>query len=797
MSVGASQIGNNSMLIKKYLPLIIILACIFKALFPNNAFATCELSEEDYKDALGLLVIAGPIRKANEINYEAATRDAIKAGEIGSLFIPNEYWKSLGYSKKDNKTDGKLSKAKRELAKIIDAYKDVSPSGAGKNPSECVKAAFKNPIIFADYENYRSNSFFELSDVMPSAIDFITLASLRDPIVMEQEGKRIGGQLKWLGVNAIFGPNVDLDTQVIADDYTAYNTRMLGELPGLTGELSDSYARGLKKAGMLVIAKHFPGYGGATQSTHSYNLPIIQSDYLKKSLIPYKTIESNIHGIMTTHIRLNDLANKDVFTINKEAIDFFLKNNQTSSLGNTKLIITDDLQMKSSRLANCIYFQKPCPQKLIDELKNCNKDEDGKNSSNLDECLYTNKYGDWHKYIKETISAGHDMVLIRNLQAVGNSALTPTRIISYLRREFEIDLTFRNRAINSIKKIINGKSEIKDIYLIDQEKSDFKKTVYSRSMTIIKGDGYTPEKIKNERFFIFCRSWMCNSFSNYAQKSPDRMTISEVADEPNRIDRARYSKELSDAMESGTTTVVFTIGESKPIETELFFEAIKAPNKSTNIVAFLHSNPRLLESKLRLDNEAASEIENRENLYILGNFSQDPASNDADLQYLLDENSSPQMIQQLPVRFLSYIPSLDETKKTNGSSDNKIIIDHTEEQIHACRTRVSQKAKLRFDSFLTTIKWITFTSIFIALFTLIEKYRQLPNIDLSNTDTWETIKLTLEKHLITNTKMILNNWRNEPLLATLTIILTASFIILFFQTELNLYFIEHYVSTCE
>ena len=65
--------------------------------------------------------------------------------------------------------------------------------------------------------------------------------------------------------------------------------------------------KGLQAAGIMAVAKHFPGHGD-TQTDSHYGLPIIEHDRARLDsieLYPFrKLIQEDIDGIMMAHINV-------------------------------------------------------------------------------------------------------------------------------------------------------------------------------------------------------------------------------------------------------------------------------------------------------------------------------------------------------------------------------------------------------------------------------------------------------------------------------------------------------------
>lgn len=130
----------------------------------------------------------------------------------------------------------------------------------------------------------------------------------------QEVGQVRGSEISALGFNLFLGPSLDvLETPVEAG--SDLGTRVFGGDPFWVGEMGRAYVRGLHRGSagrMLVIAKHFPGAGGADR------LPQVEVSTVRKSFeqlkqvefAPFFTVTGNaaqtdevVDGLLVSHIR--------------------------------------------------------------------------------------------------------------------------------------------------------------------------------------------------------------------------------------------------------------------------------------------------------------------------------------------------------------------------------------------------------------------------------------------------------------------------------------------------------------
>jgi beta-N-acetylhexosaminidase len=137
----------------------------------------------------------------------------------------------------------------------------------------------------------------------------ITLGATKDPEVVERMGYEIGLQCKRLGIHINFSPVVDINSN---PQNPIINFRSFGQSKENVTILAQAYAKGMKKAGIMACAKHFPGHGDTDADSH-LSMPVL--DHSRKHLeehemYPFRQlIADSIAGIMTGHLYVPNLDN--------------------------------------------------------------------------------------------------------------------------------------------------------------------------------------------------------------------------------------------------------------------------------------------------------------------------------------------------------------------------------------------------------------------------------------------------------------------------------------------------------
>lgn len=130
----------------------------------------------------------------------------------------------------------------------------------------------------------------------------MALGATRDIGLAEEVGQAIGSELEELGIHIDFAPDIDVNSN---EDNPVIGVRSFGDNKEIVSEMGIAYMKGLNKAGVAAVGKHFPGHGDVALDSH-YVLPTSHKtlEELKQiELVPFqKLIDAGIQGIMSAHI---------------------------------------------------------------------------------------------------------------------------------------------------------------------------------------------------------------------------------------------------------------------------------------------------------------------------------------------------------------------------------------------------------------------------------------------------------------------------------------------------------------
>jgi beta-N-acetylhexosaminidase len=206
--------------------------------------------------------------------------------------------------------------------------------------------ALRSPalLIAVDQEGGRVQRFKEGFTRLPAAAHFGELwqqDKQTAPMRAFESAFIMASELIEVGVDFSFAPVFDVtsrSSEVIGD-------RCFHPNPQAATELLGAYVDGMHAAGMVAIAKHFPGHGGVSGDSH-HCLPCDSrslSEIDAHDLVPYRELVDEIQGVMSAHVHF-DQCDKEIPTYSP----YWLKQLLREKLGFTGVVFSDDLAMQGA-----------------------------------------------------------------------------------------------------------------------------------------------------------------------------------------------------------------------------------------------------------------------------------------------------------------------------------------------------------------------------------------------------------------------------------------------------------------
>lgn len=159
-------------------------------------------------------------------------------------------------------------------------------------------------------------------------------------------GYFIGREMRAVGINMNFAPTVDVYVNAEAH---VIGPRAFSDDPIQSGILGTAYFKGLREAGVIATAKHFPGHGGAAGDSHG-TLPVIDATFdtlWNRDLVPYRfMVREGLPAILSGHLSFPTITGNGRPA---SLSPYFKKDVLRDRLHFDGIVITDDLYMGGAR----------------------------------------------------------------------------------------------------------------------------------------------------------------------------------------------------------------------------------------------------------------------------------------------------------------------------------------------------------------------------------------------------------------------------------------------------------------
>ncbi len=197
---------------------------------------------------------------------------------------------------------------------MVAALQNVEAKAAFEPAPNTAPSAYTPLLIGISQEGGGAPNDQILTELTPLP-DQMAIGATWNRSLAQSVGATMARELSAIGFNLYLGLSLDVQTLINPASNSDLNTRSFGGDPYWVSELGKAYVTGLHEGGsgrMLVIAKHFPGSGGANRPAAQEISTVRRSlDELKSvELLPFlavtgETGESNaqVDGLLVSHIR--------------------------------------------------------------------------------------------------------------------------------------------------------------------------------------------------------------------------------------------------------------------------------------------------------------------------------------------------------------------------------------------------------------------------------------------------------------------------------------------------------------
>ncbi len=171
----------------------------------------------------------------------------------------------------------------------------------------------------------------------------MSLGGTADTALLYDMGREVARQFRRLGMHVNFAPVVDVNNNA-ANPVIGF--RSWGENPAAVARASRQYMRGMQDAGILAVAKHFPGHGDVDADSH-LALPTVRVDRRRLDTLelpPFRSLMAGgLGGVMVAHLNVPALDSvPGPSTLSRPIITDLLR----GEMGFKGLIFTDAMNMR-------------------------------------------------------------------------------------------------------------------------------------------------------------------------------------------------------------------------------------------------------------------------------------------------------------------------------------------------------------------------------------------------------------------------------------------------------------------
>lgn len=188
--------------------------------------------------------------------------------------------------------------------------------------------------------------------VMPSSM---ALAATGDPQNAYKTGQITSKELKALGFNLDYAPDMDVNTN---PNNPVIGIRSYSDDSAIVAEYAHQFTMGMKENDIIATGKHFPGHGDTATDSHT-GLPQVnktKAELENTDLIPFKqAVQDDTEMIMSAHIQYPQIET-ETYTSIKDGREVYLPSTLShvmitdilrNELGFDGVVTTDSLQMNA------------------------------------------------------------------------------------------------------------------------------------------------------------------------------------------------------------------------------------------------------------------------------------------------------------------------------------------------------------------------------------------------------------------------------------------------------------------
>lgn len=217
----------------------------------------------------------------------------------------------------------------RDARQVVELTRGLTRLG------EQVRPGFRL-LIAVDQEN---GSLSPLRGIVASLPGNMGLAATGDPAAAYSAGYITGSELQGLGIHLNLAPVLDLASQA----NPVVGTRAFSDDPAVVAEFGVAMAKGLRDAGVLFAAKHFPGHGSCVEDSHLEppHCGLSLERLWSEDLLPFRSVSGlGECAFMFSHVRYECLDPERPASLSPPVHEFV-----RGEMGFEGVLLTDCLEM--------------------------------------------------------------------------------------------------------------------------------------------------------------------------------------------------------------------------------------------------------------------------------------------------------------------------------------------------------------------------------------------------------------------------------------------------------------------
>ncbi|NEE02917.1 beta-N-acetylhexosaminidase [Phytoactinopolyspora halotolerans] len=169
---------------------------------------------------------------------------------------------------------------------------------------------------------------------------YMALGAARDAELATDVARASGEELRAMGFTMVFAPVADVTS---GPDDPTIGSRSASSDPGVVGEMVTASLRGYADAGIVAVAKHFPGHGSVPADSHE-ELPVQEAPLARlreHDFVPFQAaVDDGAPAVMVGHIDVQAVDPGVPSSLSADVVDLL-----RSDLGFDGLVVTDAQDM--------------------------------------------------------------------------------------------------------------------------------------------------------------------------------------------------------------------------------------------------------------------------------------------------------------------------------------------------------------------------------------------------------------------------------------------------------------------